>query len=656
MRLSLLSVAAFALGALPAGAQEAPLHLGDLFHHHAVVQRDAPVPVWGTATPGETVAVELAGETAEAATDAEGHWSVRLEALPAGGPHTLTARAGGATATAEDVLVGDVFLCTGQSNMQFTVGRSTFGPFVARGMGDEQVRMLTVPNVSSPEPLEAFADTVAWEVATPETVPGWSAACAFFARDLRAGPLADVPVGLITSAWGGSAIRAWTPASALEQLGGYEADVEALRLYTTDERRAQQAFGATWEDWWRDRTGVAAGAGPWQPATGADWDAAPAGLGDWTQWDGLAGYTGMIWFRTTVTLTAEQAAQGADLALGAIDEVDQTWLNGQVVANTFGYGTERTYTIPAELLQEGENVVVVNVLNTYAAGGMTGDHTLRALHLDDGTRIPLTDWQYRVARERTGPPPRAPWESVGGLATIHNAMVAPLRNIGLRGVLWYQGESDTERGDVYEGLLRALIGGWRAQFTSPTGDPIPALIVQLPNYGPWPTAPGPSGWAEVREAQRLATVGDPFAATVVTIDVGDPRDLHPTHKQPVGARLARAARHVIYGEDVAPSGPVPVRAERRGDAVVVSFDDVEDGLVAYGGLGPIGFELCGADAESCRYVEARAEGSEVRIPLDGEPAARVRYAWADSPIVTLFDGADLPVVPFELSVQPAGTD
>ncbi len=511
--------------------------------------------------------------------------------------------------------------------------------------------MLTVPNVARPTPLAAFPDSAAWEVATPETVPGWSAVCAFFARDLRSGPLADVPVGLIASAWGGSAIRAWTPTPALERLGGHDADIDALQLYASDERRAQQAFGTTWEAWWRDRTGTAVGDEPWQPATGARWDAAPTGLGDWTQWDGLASYTGMIWFRTTVTLTAEQATRGADLALGAIDEVDETWINGHIVANTFGYGTERTYAIPAELLREGENVVVVNVLNTYAAGGMTGDHSLRALRLDDGTRIPLTDWQFLVARERTGPPPRAPWESVGGLSTIHNAMVAPLRDIALRGVLWYQGESDTERGDLYEGLMRALIGGWRDQFASPTGDPLAAFIVQLPNYGPWPTAPRPSGWAEVREAQRLATVGDPFAAYAVTVDVGDARDLHPTTKQPVGARLARAARHVIYGEDVTPSGPRPVRAERQGDAVVVSFDDVVDGLVVYGGAGPIGFELCGADAESCRYVDARAEGDTVRIPLDGAAATRVRYAWADSPIVTLFDGAGLPVVPFELPVR-----
>lgn len=641
------------LNVATAQAQSPDFRLGEAFGNHAVVQRDTPVSVWGTGPPGASVTVELAGMSDEGVVNADGNWSVMLQPLPAGGPYTLSAQtANGDVRVAQDVLVGDVFLCTGQSNMALPVSRTTFGGFVAQRMGDPRVRMLTVPTVSSPAPLATFSDSLAWEVASPETVPGWSAACAFFARDLRSGPLAeeDVPVGLITAAWGGSAIRAWTPASTLAASEAYADDVETIALYVSDEAAAQRAFGARWESWWRAQTGDATGTEPWQPAAGAGWDPAPDGLGDWTQWDDLGGFTGMVWYRTTVDLTTDQAAQAAELGLGAIDEVDQTWVNGRAVANTFGYGTERTYSLPAGLLREGENVVVVNVLNTYAAGGMTGDHGLRALRLGDGTRLPLTDWQYRPVRESPGPPPRAPWESVGGLGTIHNAMVAPLRDYGIRAVLWYQGESDTERGGAYGALMRALIEGWRQQFgRRPAGDSLPVLVVQLPNYGPWPTAPGPSGWAEVREAQRLAVAGDPHAGLAVTIDIGDPRDLHPANKQDVGRRLARAARHVVYDEPVAPSGPRPVRAERRGEAVVVTFEGVEGDLVTYGGAGPIGFELCGPASGSCRYVDARTDGMEVHLPADAL-AERVRYAWADSPIVTLFDEADLPVVPFEIPI------
>lgn len=656
-------VALLLLAALPASGQSGGALLADVFGDHAVVQRDAPVRVWGTAAPGEAVAVELAGSAAEAVADGEGRWSAVLPALSAGGPYTLTARVpGGAAQRVEDVLVGDVFLCTGQSNMALPVSRALFGAFEARRMTDSRVRMLTVPLASSPTPLAAYADSVAWEVASPETVPDWSATCTFFARDLREGPLADedVPVGLITAAWGGSSIRPWTGAEALASVDGYADALETLRLYTDDEAAAQQAFGEAWEAWWRRTTGDAVGAEPWQPAAGAAWATAPEGLGDWTQWDDLGGFTGMVWFRATVDLTAEQAAGGAALALGAVDEVDQTWVNGRVVANTFGYGTERTYDLPAGLLREGENTVVVNVLNTYATGGLIGDHGLRALHLADGTRVPLDAWQYRPVREDVGGPPRAPWESVGGLTGIHNAMVAPLDGFGLRGALWYQGESDTYAYDDYADLLRALMGQWRRMFGGPAGADLPVLVVQLPNFGPWPTAPGESGWAEVREAQRLATRDDPAAALAVTIDVGDPRDLHPANKQAVGARLARAARRVVYGEPVAPTGPVPARAERRGGAVAVAFDDVEGALVVYSGAGPIGFEVCGPEPGTCRYADARAHGSEVLVRVeDGGPVARVRYAWADSPIVTLFDESGLPVGPFEMDVDPgddAGTE
>lgn len=642
--------------------QPASLLLGQLFRDHAVIQRDAPVRVWGTAAPGETVAVELAGVSGEAVADEEGRWSTELPGLPAGGPHVLSARASsGASERVEDVLVGDVFLCTGQSNMALPVSRSLNASVEARRATDERIRMLTVPLASSPAPREAFPDSVAWEVASPETVPDWSATCYYFARDLRAGPLAeeDVPVGLVTAAWGGSSIRAWMSAAALASVGGYDDALEVLRLYSGDEQAAQRAFGQRWQAWWEEATGDAAGTPPWQPDAGAEWKPAPDGLGDWTQWDDLRGFTGMVWFRATVDLTAEQAAGAATLALGAVDEVDQTWINGRVVGNTFGYGTERTYPVPAGLLHEGENVVVVNVLNTYATGGLIGDDGLRALHLADGTRLPLGDWRYLPVRDDVSWPPRAPWESVGGLSTIHNAMVAPLRDFGIRAVLWYQGESNTGEGDEYAALLRALMAQWRGQFGGASEgdggeDDLPVLVVQLPNYGPWPTEPAESGWAEVREAQRLATRDDPNAALAVTIDVGDPRDLHPANKQAVGARLARAARHVVYGEPIAPSGPRPLRAERRGDVVAVSFDDVEGALVAYGGVGPLGFELCGREPGSCRYAEARVDGSEVSVRIEGdEPVDRVRHAWADSPIVTLFDEAGLPVGPFELPVTPA---
>ena len=633
---------------LSATAQTDSLRFHGVFQDHAVLQRDVPVRVWGLAPAHQPVVVELAEQSVQTRADGSGTWSAELPALPAGGPHTLRARSGGQTRAVEDVLVGDVFLCSGQSNMAFQVRATRNASAMTRSAQDGTIRMMTVPLVSDPFPQAELPDSATWEAASPETVESWSAVCYFFAREVKQAA-GGVPIGLINSSWGGSNIRAWMDAEALRSVGGHEDALDALALYTQDEPAAQQVFGRMWEAWWHRQTDGAVEE-PWQPSTGAAWAEAPAGLGDWTAWDGLQGFTGMLWFRTTVDLTAEQAAAGAALDLGAVDEVDETWINGEVVGNTFGYGTERTYAVPAGVLQEGENVIVVNVLNTWATGGLIGDHDLRALRLDDGTRVPLTDWQYLPVDPSVGQPPRAPWESVAGLSTIYNAMVAPLGDLPLRGVLWYQGESNTGEAATYRAELDALVAQWRRQFSGgPDGDRLPALVVQLPNFGAPPTAPTASGWAEVREAMRLVARDDAQVGLAVTVDLGEVADIHPVQKLEIGRRLARAARRVVYGEEVAPSGPVPLGAERRGDEVVVTFEDVTDGLVVRGDSRPIGFELCGDGAASCRYVVARAEGDAVAIPLDGRAASRVRYAWADSPIVNLYDGSGVPVGPFEVS-------
>jgi sialate O-acetylesterase len=260
----------------------------------------------------------------------------------------------------------------------------------------------------------------------------------------------------------------------------------------------------------------------------------------------------------------------------------------------------------------------------------------------------LTHWRYQLAPAGIGSPPRAPWESLAGLSVIHNAMIAPLGAFGLRGVAWYQGESNTEEANRYQQLLTRFMADWRGRF----GAELPFLIVQLANYGPPPTAPVESGWAALREAQRLATARDAHAGLAVAIDIGDRYDIHPANKQEVGRRLARAARRVIYGESLAPSGAIPVAAKREGAQVAVTFRDATGGLTAYNANGPIGFELCGAATGSCRYADARIDGERVVLTAaDAVAATKVRYCWADSPVCTLYDGARLPAGPFEIEVQ-----
>ena len=637
--------------ALPSSAQDRTPLLDEVFQRHVVLQRDKPIPVWGEAAPDAVVTIELAGTSTKATADAAGRWTAKLPPLPAGGPHVLQARiAEGAEETVEDVLIGDVFLCSGQSNMEWPVSQTPNADAEIAASANERIRMLSVALAASPAPLDTLPNEVVWEQASPQTVGRWSAVCYYFARELQKS--VDVPIGLIDASWGGSDIRAWMNADALASVGGYEDELDMLRIYATDPMRAQQALGAAWEAWWRERSGDAEESEPWQPESGADWPLAPDQLADWKLWGDpdLENHNGMVWHRATFELSETQAQGDAVLALGGIDEVDQTWINGHVLGNTFGWGTERRYTVPAELLRAGENVVVTNILNTWGQGGLTGDAPRVLLPAGTDVGVPLGNWRYKKVPPSVGSPPRAPWESVGGRTTIHNAMVAPLEHFSLRGALWYQGESNTGGGDSYLALMEALMAQWRAQF----GEDVSVLIVQLANFGSTPDEPVESGWAEVREAQRRAAERDANAALAVTIDIGDPDDIHPRNKQEVGRRLAQAARSVIYGEAVPPSGPAVSCATRSGGAVRVDLKDVQGTLTDGDGGTLTGFELCGAERGSCRRAAAELSGDEVLLTGEGVPqATRVRYCWADSPVCTLHDASGLPLGPFEVDIEAA---
>lgn len=634
------------VGGAPALARQAAPTPGALFADHAVLQRDRPISIWGRADPGAGVVVSLADRTVRATADAEGRWNAMLPALPAGGPHDLTLESGGRTTVRRDILIGDVFLCSGQSNMALPLSRALNAPGEIAGSADDEIRLLTVPLKNLPTPQAEFSTPLSWAAAGPETVADFSAACYFFARDLRRDH--DVPMGLIADAWGGSTIQAWMSAPALEAVGDYDASLAILSQYAAGRPEAQSAWGAQWEAWWREH-----GQGePWrEPTSASGWTAVPA-MTPWEQWGEpeLSEFNGMVWYRTDITLSAEQASQSAVLSLGGVDEADQTWVNG-VPVGASGSG-DRTYPLPDGLLKPGVNTVTVNVLDTYGVGGLYGPAEKRVLKLADGSAVPLDvgGWRYRQVAGDLGAQPRAPWEALAGLTTIHNAMIAPMRDYGLKGVLWYQGESNAGRNpEGYDRLLTGLMADWRRQFDNLD---LPFLIVSLANYGAPSSTPGPSGWAELRDRVRTAVAGDDHAALAVAVDLGDRWDIHPAQKLELGRRLARAARAVVYGETIAPSGPEVVEARRAGDEVVVTFRNVENGLRAYSGGRALGFELCAADGTACRYAEAHAESDVVRLTVPaGAAAGQVRYAWADNPVINLFDGAGLPAGPFRLDVQ-----
>ncbi|MBB5863589.1 sialate O-acetylesterase [Xanthomonas sp. 3058] len=627
-----------------AHATDAPL-LHALFQDHVVLQRDAPIRVWGNAAPGERVKVQLDAQPVLTRADRDGHWEARLPAHTAGGPYSLRASTNdGAVQQVSDVLIGDVWLCSGQSNMELQVHRSLDSRSEIADADNPRIRMFKVPAQSSPTPQRTFAGDARWQLTTPETVKDFSAACYYFARELQ--KKVDVPMGLINASWGGSQLQAWIGETALRAAGDDGPALDVLARYAVDPVAAAPRWGALWETWWH-----AHGDGePWQPDAPGAWQDAPAALGAWDDWGvpQLVGFNGMVWYRTSVALTEAQAAQDATLLLGPVDELDQTWVNGEGVGSTYGADQPRRYRLARGRLHAGRNSIVVNVLNTYRRGGLLGDASSRALQFADGSTLPLTaPWQYRIVPPQVGTPPRAPWSSAAGLTTLYNGMIAPLGHLGLRGVLWYQGESNAGDAAHYPALLTAWQRDWRQRF----GATLPLLVVQLANYGAPSAAPVDSGWAQLREAQRRFVASDAHAGLAVTIDIGDRYDIHPANKQELGRRLARAARHVVYGEAIAPSGPVPRRVRREGDTVSIAFDDVDTALLSYGADAPIGFEICGDAARSCRYASATLHDHAIslRVPSGLDPT-RVRYCWADSPVCTLYDRSGLPAGPFELPV------
>lgn len=629
--------------------------LNPLFQDHAVLQREHANPVWGHATPGEKLTVDFAGKRISARADEHGHWEAKLPALKAGGPYTLNVKtSAGASQRIDDVLVGDVWLCSGQSNMVVQVKRALDARSEVQNADNDRIRMLTVDNVSSVTPLDAIPATDHWLKTTPGTVAEFSATCYFFARELQ--KTQDVPMGLIVSAWGGSRIEPWMSMQALRKVGGFDQGLDLLALHQKDPAQAGEQWSRQWQAWWHSRPGVSESNEPWGPArvTHQGWQHAPLDKGAWQRWGmpELANFTGTLWYRTTLKLSKAQAEQANELSLGAINETDQTWVNGHWIGT--GYGGERTYKLPPGVLHEGDNLIAINVLGTYRDDGLYGPADKRALRLGDGSSVSLGDWEYQVVPKSYGSPPSLPWHPTAGLATLHNGMIAPLGAYGVRGALWYQGESNTGDAGNYRRLLEALREDFRTQF----GASMPMLVVQLAGYGPAPVHPVESGSADVREAQRLAVADDAHSGLAVVVDIGERTDIHPANKQELGRRLARAARHVVYGEALPPSGPVAASAQRNGDTVTLSFRDVTAPMVAYGADHPIGFELCGAQADTCHYADADIHGNQVVLHASMPTASitRVRYCWADSPVCTLYDGSGLPAGPFQLSLSTSSAD
>ncbi|WP_296718025.1 sialate O-acetylesterase [Erythrobacter sp.] len=601
-----------------------------------VLQQGQPITLSGQGQAGGKVTARLGEVTASAAKDGSGNFTLTLPPLPANAaPQALTLTDESGTKTYANILIGDVFLCAGQSNMELPVTRALDADTQLRLAADDGIRLLMVPKATAALPQPRFAAPVVWKAATSDSVANFSAACFYMAKALR-GKDTATPIGLIHSNWGGSAARAWLDREGVRALHGAEA-LDQLALYARDPYAATLGFVPQWFDWWRKADG---GREPWRNPQSLDWKPIPR-FSFWNEWTG----TGLdskpianVWLRQTITLTPDQAKGEGQLAIGAIDDLDLTFVNGAPVGYTFGWGVERTYRVPPQHLKAGENTVLIAANNAWDNGGFFAGPERLHFTAADGTRIPLgADWDYATTPV-TDVPPRAPWDANAGVGAMHNAMIAPLGPMRLAGVAWYQGESDVGQPD-YDRKLEAIFAGWRRQF----GPQARMLVVQLADFGERRSAPGESGWAQLRDEQRRAVAADANAALVTAIDLGEPTDIHPANKNVLGKRLADA----FNGRSL----PMPQRAVLASGKVTVSFSGITGALQAQGGPYPLGVELCEAAPGTCRFVLAGLDDSSMVIAVpEGMAPTRVRYAWADAPVVNLVDGDGMPVPGFGLDI------
>jgi sialate O-acetylesterase len=631
--------------ALSASAQAAPI-LAPVFTDHAVLQRGQPIRVWGAAKPGATVELSLDDAKASATADTEGRWSATFPARELGAALTLTAQVGGERQTISDLLVGDVWLCSGQSNMEYPLRRSLAGEAEAANSADPNIRLLQTGRTSLPTPTTALPKEAVWRAATPESANNFSAACFFMGREIK--KTTGVPIGLIDATWGGSVIQDWISREGLHALGDYDEGLAVLADYARSPDVGVAHWSAMLGRW-------AAKAEP-QAATwnrpdfdDRDWKTMPAEQ-FWETNPGLETFDGTIWLRATVTLTDKQARQGATLSLGPIDDLDTTFVNGREVGSSQGWDKPRDYKVAPGVLEAGPNVIAVRAIDTSGGGGAWGPAAQKGLKFDDDSFAPLgATWRYKISATiaQSGLPPTAPWVGTSGLSTLRNGMIAPLIPYGLKGFAWYQGEANVAEPAAYARLLPALVADWRKSFG---GADLPFLVVQLADFGPRQTAPVESGWAGVRDVQRRVAAADPKVGLASAVDIGEVTDIHPANKQQVGHRLALQARKLAYGETaLVAAGPAPLSATRTGGAVTVRLDQA---AVVQADVRPVGFELCDAGG-ACRFADAALAGDQVRLAVPtGFAPVKVRFAWSDSPILNLYGRTGLPATPFELPIAP----
>lgn len=614
--------------------------ISPVFGDHMVLQREKPNRIWGWTLPGATVRVEIAGKTSTSTAAADGRWQTEFTPPSVGGPYTLVVD-GPQKVEFHDILVGDVWLCSGQSNMEFPLAHAHNGAAEVAAANFPGIRLFRTATQAAYSPAATLQG--AWKVCAPDNISakgGFSAVAYFFARKVHTET--GIPIGLIQSAVGGSPAESWLSAEALHRLPEFRpALAEIARL----KAKGGPEYGNYVNHWydeyergekekWSDEKFDDSS---WKPT------ALKTGFADL----GVPEFPAVCWFRREITLPDPLPDGTARIHLGVVEKMDTVYINGQFVGASSWVENPRSYPIRTDILRPGRNVVAIRVLKTKPDGGFTNPAKDLKIALGDGTSVALEGRWHGALSVDARPPHPLPigYENYPSMPTVlFNGMIQPFTPLALTGVLWYQGESNQGRAEQYRILLPALIADWRKQFAQ--GE-FPFYIVALPRFTARQEKPlaQAGGWTQIRGVQMEVGRTVPHAGSIVTVDTGDAKDIHPTDKQPVGERLALIALKNVYTRNVPCSGPTFSQLEQLPGALRIHFSNTEGGLVVKGGkLGE--FAIAGKDLQ-WHWAEARIEGDTVIVssPKVPHPIA-ASYAWQDNPLATLYNGASLPAEPF----------
>ena len=626
---------------LPAVSQ---VRLPRLIRDSMILQRDAKIKIWGWASAGEKVQIKFNGKTFKTTTGGNGSWTILMPPMKTGGPYTMSIDASNHILI-HDILLGDVWICSGQSNMvhQMELHSIRYAKDISEANYPD-IRHFWIPTLTDLTGPRDDLPTGYWKSANPQDVLQFSAVAYFFARTIY--EKYHVPIGLINASVGGTPIEAWTSEEGLKGFPGIISTIEKNKdtAYVGEANRKAMASNANRPK--QDDKGMT-GPVKWYDVSYNPKEWHTINIPGYWEDQGIKDLDGVVWYRREFDIPPSMTGTPGKVFLGRIVDADVLYVNGRQVGNTTYQYPQRRYKLPADVLKPGKNIFVIRVTNNFGKGGFVTDKPY-CLIVGSDTIDLKGYWQYKVG-EVFMPHPVTPGIAAQNQPTaLYNAMVAPLINYNVKGFLWYQGEANTNRAAEYAKLQPAMIADWRRLWQLPDA---PFIYVQLPGFMEMNYLPTESNWALLRESQ-LKTLSVPNTAMAVAIDLGEWNDIHPDRKKDVGVRAALAAEKIAYGEkNLVSSGPLYQSASVEGNKIVISFTNTGSGLITNDGEEPGQFAIAGADK---KFVWANAKitsdgGSDKVIVWNDDVAdpMYVRYAWADNPDgANLYNKEGLPASPF----------